>query len=187
MDVARTVAAAAGGDESAWGALVERYGGLVWSVVRSHRLEDATAADVAQTTWLRLVEHLGRLREPEKVGAWLASTARHEALRSLRTAARTVPTEEDELDVGTDQEPPAITGMLVAERDELLWTAFAKLGGRCQALLRMLAADPPPAYEEISAALDMPIGSIGPTRGRCLERLRMRLENSGITDAPAGS
>src|SRR5258705_49296 len=96
-EVAELVRAAAEGDQAAWNGLVDRYNGLVWSVARSHRLAMADASDVVQTTWLRLVEHLGRLQDPERVGAWLATTARREALRALRHSARQVPTAEAEL------------------------------------------------------------------------------------------
>src|SRR3954447_6349402 len=93
-EVAELVAAAAEGDQVAWNGLVDRFNGLVWSVARAHRLGAADASDVVQTTWLRLVENLGRLQDPERVGAWLATTARRECLRTLRQSARQVPTEE---------------------------------------------------------------------------------------------
>src|SRR4051812_31229099 len=93
-EVAELVRAAADGDQVAWDELVDRYNGLVWSVARSHRLSSVDASDVVQTTWLRLVEYLGRLQDPERVGAWLATTARRESLRTLRQSARLLPTEE---------------------------------------------------------------------------------------------
>src|SRR4051812_49665265 len=118
------VHAAADGDQEAWDALVDRFAGLVWSIARAHRLSATDAADVAQTTWLRLVEHLGRIREPEKVGPWLAATARNECLRTLRVGQRTVLTAED-IEPG-DAVPPALDAALLAgERDAALWTAFA--------------------------------------------------------------
>ncbi len=179
-DVGQLVRDAADGDQAAWNRLVELYNGLVWSVARGFRLAPADASDVVQTTWLRLVEHLGRLQEPERVGAWLATTARRECLRTLRLSARQVPTETELLpDPGT--EAPLAAGLLASERDRALWTAFAGLSERCQALLRLLVADPPPSYEDVGAALDMPIGSIGPTRQRCLERLRGLAETAGVT------
>ncbi len=177
-EVAELVRAAAEGDRAAWDGLVDRYNGLVWSVARSFRLASADASDVVQTTWLRLVEHLGSLQDPERVGAWLATTARREALRTLRHSARQVPTEELP-DAGTDAQLDA--ALLVAERDRALWQAFGGLSERCQALLRVLVADPPPSYDEISASMDMPIGSIGPTRQRCLERLRGLAEGEGVS------
>jgi RNA polymerase sigma factor (sigma-70 family) len=171
--LAELVRDAAAGDQRAWEHLIGRFGGLVWSVARAHGLSQADAADVSQTAWLRLVEHLHRLRDPERVGTWLASTARHEALRTLRRARRQVPVGDDaELEEpGPPAESPEAR-TLAAERSDILWRAFAGLPPRCQTLLRVLMADPSPSYQQVAAAMDMPIGSIGPTRGRCLERLR---------------
>ncbi len=176
------VECAANGDEHAWQRLVDELGGLVWAVTRAHRLGDADAADVAQTTWLRLAEHLDRLDEPARVGAWLATTARHECLRVLRRSAQLVP-HGDELPELADDTPAHDSALLAQERDATLWTAFARLGDRDRALLRMLMADPAPSYEEIGAALGMPIGSIGPTRARALQRLRGAVECLGLTDS----
>lgn len=179
--VAELVRAAAGGDQAAFDRLVERYAGLVWSVVRAHRLGDADAQDVFQTTWLRLVEHLDRIREPGAVGGWLATTARHESLRLLRRAERTRPAPDELLDGVDERTEAGETRVLRAERDAALWEAFEELADRCRRLLRVLLADPAPAYEEVSAALDMPVGSIGPTRARCLARLREHLRTRGIS------
>ena len=166
------VAAAAQGDQQAWNELVERYSGVLWSVARAHRLDASDAADVVQTTWLRLVEHLPRIRNADSVGAWLATTARREALRTLRRSARYELSDE----VEAVAEPLDLAARLLRdERDAALAAAFARLPARDQGLLRMLALDPPPSYEEIGAALSMPIGSIGPTRGRAIERLRREL------------
>src|SRR4051794_4119543 len=117
-EVADLVRAAAEGDRDAWDALVDRYNGLVWSVARSHRLSTVDASDVVQTTWLRLVEHLGRLQDPERVGAWLATTARRESLRTLRHSARQVPTDEVP-ETPVDARPDA--ALLLEERDRALW------------------------------------------------------------------
>jgi RNA polymerase sigma factor (sigma-70 family) len=180
------VRAAGGGDREAWDELVARFSGLVWATVRAHRLSASDSADVVQTTWLRLVEHLDRLREPERVGAWLATTARNECLRVIRRGAREVPVaESDELDAG--RESGADLRLLTEERDVTLWRAFAALGERCQALLRLLIADPPPSYDEVSAALEMPIGSIGPTRMRCLEQLREHALRAGLAFEAGGA
>lgn len=181
------VLAAARGDQDAYDALVERFSGLVWAVVRAHRLRGHDAEDVFQTTWLRLVEHLDRIREPQALGGWLATTARHEALRVLRTGARAVPTATDELDLLDVVEPDHDARLVGDERAVALWRAVDGLAGRCRQLLRVLLADPAPSYEEVSAALDIPIGSIGPTRGRCLARLREDLTARGITAAVADS
>ncbi len=167
-------------DHAHWDELVERYSGLLWSVARAHRLSHADAADVVQTTWLRLVENLDRIRDPERVGGWLATTARRECLRTIRLRSRQEPTDDVDLFEEADA-VPVDQAILVEERDGLLWRAFRTLGERCQELLRLLAAPTEPSYEEISAALDMPIGAIGPTRGRCLEQLRVRLAGMGAT------
>jgi RNA polymerase sigma factor (sigma-70 family) len=175
------VDAAAGGDQHAWEAIVDRFSGLVWATARAHRLSRADAADVAQTTWLRLVEHLDRIRDPEALGAWLATTARHEALRLIRHGTREHPT--DEPDLFEEQSNEALDRHLLrGERDSVLWHAFATLSDRCKQLLRLLVSDREPTYGEISAALDMPIGTIGPTRRRCLERLRRHSELVELQD-----
>lgn len=184
---AALVRAAAGGDQAAWDALVQRFSGLVWSIARAHRLGAADAADVSQTAWLRLVENLGRLRDPDRVGAWLATTSRNECLRVIRRSGRQVPTDLDaQVDLEADEvaAPPVDTGLLTDERDAELWRAFSSISERCQALLRLLIADPSPSYEEVGALLDMPVGSIGPTRARCLDHLRRK---AGITLDPGGS
>jgi RNA polymerase sigma factor (sigma-70 family) len=175
--IERLVRDARAGDQRAWNALVNRYAGLVWAVARAHRLNDADAADVSQATWIKLFRSLGTLKTPAAVGAWLATTARRESLRCIQRSGRTEPwPEEREL---ADNGPDVDAGLLAGERDELVLRALAGLSERDQALLRMLSADPAPSYDEIGAALDMPIGSIGPTRARALERLRRKLAQLG--------
>ena len=179
--VAECARDAAGGDSDAWDALVERFGGLVWSVARSHRLSAADAADVSQTTWLRLVEHLGAITQPERLGAWLATTARRECLAVIRKRSRQVPVEDPgELSQAQLDEPPADGPLLQAEEHSVLAAAFGRLAERCQRLLRLLMVDPPPHYEEVAAALAIPIGSVGPTRARCLERLTREVKIAGL-------
>ena len=178
-DITRIVSAAANGDQGAWDQIVERYSGLLWAVVRAHRLSAADGADVVQTTWLRLIEHLPQIRNREGIGSWLATTARRECLRLLRSGGRCQPSDEMELLVDARADHAEIdSGLLTAERDAELWAAFSRLPARDQALLRLLAVDSPPSYQEISAALGMPIGSIGPTRARSLERLRRELSRA---------
>jgi RNA polymerase sigma factor (sigma-70 family) len=163
--------AASRGDQAAWAQIVARFEGLVWATARAHRLSHADAADVAQTTWLRLVENIDRIREPERLAAWLATTARRECLRHIRLHAREPATDEiDAFEAPTDEEP--LLDLMTAERDSALWRAFTRLGERCQALLRLLVSQDEPSYEAIGAALGMPVGAIGPTRMRCLEKLR---------------
>jgi RNA polymerase sigma factor (sigma-70 family) len=166
---------AAAGDQQAWDELVRGHAGLVWTVARLHGLSSSDAADVSQVTWLRLVEHIGGLREPERLSAWLATTARREASRVARAAALQVPMEEPpEGRPGAGQDDtPADSQVLLAERDALLWEAFGTLTPRCRELLGLLlVADDELSYAEVSQVLDMPVGSIGPTRARCLDCLR---------------
>jgi RNA polymerase sigma factor (sigma-70 family) len=174
------VTAAARGDQRAWNQLVQRYSNLLWAIARAHRLSTGDAADVVQTTWLRLIEHLPAIRSPDAVGAWLATTARRECLRTLRGTARCQPS--DNLDALVEPSTGDVDARLLREeRDASIRDAFERLPHRDQALLRLLTADPAPSYEEISAALGMPIGSIGPTRGRALERLRNELRAVGMS------
>jgi RNA polymerase sigma factor (sigma-70 family) len=181
MSLSELVRRAADGDEAAWSAIVDQFSSLVWATARAHRLSRDDAADVAQTTWLRLVEHLDRIREPERLGAWLATTARNECLRVIRRGAREQPS--DEADLFEAPADDTLDRLLVdPERDGALWRAFAALSERCKSLLRLLMADEPPSYEEVGAALGMPVGAIGPTRGRCLERLR---GTAGLAEALA--
>ena len=185
-EVGQLVRLAASGERAAWESLVERYEGLLWSVARSHRLDSASASDVVQTTWLKLLEHVDDLRNPDALSGWLATTARNECLRVLRHQARTIPTEDDR--IPEDSVPSNLDAQLLErERDAALWRAFATLSSRCQTLLRMLAADPAPSYDDVSAALGMPVGSIGPTRGRCLATLRRAMAGARITPAPPRS
>jgi RNA polymerase sigma factor (sigma-70 family) len=163
------------GDPGAWSHLVRKFEGMLRALVGRYRLSGADASDVVQTTWLRLAENLDRLQDPSRVGAWLATTARHECLRTRRACAREIPDEQPP--EPRDREPAAVDrGLLQADRNAELWSAFARLPARDQALLRMLLGTREPSYKEISTALAIPIGSIGPTRGRALERLRGELE-----------
>ncbi len=182
------VARAQAGDSGAWEELVARYTNLLWSVARSFRLDTADAADVVQTTWLRLVEQLGRITTPDALGGWLATTARRECLRTLRRRGRESFASDDSLfDVPDAGAVSAEAALIEHERDAALWAALHRLPPRCQALLRVLMADPAPSYDDVSVALDMPIGSIGPTRGRCLTKLREIAVAAGITGGFGGS
>ena len=186
-EAAELVVAASHGDRSAWERLVDAYVGLIWAITRSYRLSDGDAQDVSQTTWLRLVENIDRLSDPARVGAWLATTARRECLRVLRHARRQVLLAEwEEMD---DFDPGGVevdTALLRAEQDDAVRVALEQLPARCQALLGLLMLDPPPSYDEVSAALGMPIGSIGPTRGRCLHKLLDLIGDPRIGTGPGG-
>ena len=170
------VNAAGAGDQSAWNRLVQEFGSMIWAIARAHRLGDADAADVSQAAWVSLLEHITRLNNPAGVGAWLATTARRECLRVLRGGERRVLFGDDGPEPESPEPPPGDT-LLITERDEALWRSFSRLRATDQALLRLLTADPRPPYEEIAAALDIPIGSIGPTRQRALARLRDQLDS----------
>jgi RNA polymerase sigma factor (sigma-70 family) len=185
--VSTLVAAAQSGDSAAWSALVDRYAPLVWNVCWRYRLSQADAADVSQTVWLRLVERLDAVRDPEALAGWLVTTTRREALRVLAQARRQAPGGiAADLDIADDTEAtePA-RGLLTMERQEAVLAALAELSDPIRRLLLMLAADPPKPYSEISATLGIPIGSIGPTRMRGLERLRRSLAARGMVDVPA--
>ncbi|MFC9503075.1 MULTISPECIES: RNA polymerase sigma factor [unclassified Streptomyces] len=185
-DAGALVQAAADGDAAAWKALVEGLSPLVWSVVRAHRLSDADAHEVYQTAWFRFAQHLGRIREPGKAGAWLASTARNECLKVIRSSQRLTLTDDPQLldrvsEEGTPEQSLLDSEEAAAqsERVRRLWQEFEELGERCRQLLRVLMATPPPSYQDVSAALGIAVGSIGPLRQRCLRRLRARLEARG--------
>jgi RNA polymerase sigma factor (sigma-70 family) len=174
----RLVHRAARGEQRAWDALVREFSGMIWALARAHRLHEANAADVAQATWIRLLEHLDRIDEPACIGAWLATTARRECLRVIRDGNRAIPYGDDAPEYEAPDMAPG-EALLISERDSALWESFSRLRPTDQALLRLLMAEPRPPYEEIAAALDMPIGSIGPTRQRALARLRRELDRQG--------
>lgn len=167
------VPAAREGDQHAWDTIVDRFVPLVDAIIRGHRLSEADGDDVSQTVWLRLVEHLGDLREPDALPGWIRTTTRHECLRLLAARGRVRPVDPQD-DAGLDAvaEDTTDTGVLDAERAQVLREALAELPEARRALLLLLLADPPVAYDEISRLLGMPIGSIGPTRARALDQLR---------------
>src|SRR4051794_2438416 len=174
-DVAALLDAARRGEQAAWDALVADYNNLVWSIARSFRLDSADAHDAVQMTWLRLVENLNRIADPDRLAGWLATTARRECLQLLRRSGRERPAGEDALSDVADPGAPVDAALLTDERDGALWRAFRLLGERCQRLLRVLMASPPPSYQDVSVALGMAVGTIGPARQRCLDQLRRRI------------
>jgi len=165
------VVRAANGDHAAWNALIDEFGELVWATTRAHRLSDADAADVFQITWMRLVEKLDGIQDPTRLGGWLATTARNESLNVIRRAVRLIPRSDDLPDLPSGDPHPA--ERLSTEQTALdVQVALGRLRPRDRALLRMLTAEPTPSYAEISAALGIAVGSIGPMRARALIRLR---------------
>jgi RNA polymerase sigma factor (sigma-70 family) len=174
IEVADAVRRAAAGDKGAWNSIVESFSQLVWSIANAHRLGPADAAEVTQTTWVRLIEHIDRITQPEHLGGWLATTARRESLRILRLRSRETLTDDDIVISEMALFPAPETAVLERDRNRRLWAAFEKLSERCQSLLQLVVVVAPP-YLEVANALGMPIGSIGPTRARCLEQLRRLL------------
>jgi RNA polymerase sigma factor (sigma-70 family) len=187
--IAALVAAAAVGDGSAWNELVDRYAPLLVSVVRGFRLGAAETEDVAQTVWLRLVEHLHSLREPEALPMWIITIARREAIRYLTVARRVSPydpLEPSAVSQLPDDAKEPDEDLARAERRDALLSALAELPSRQRELLLLLVEDPPLSYAEISDRTGIPIGSIGPTRGRAVDRLRRTSALRAHQDRPDG-
>lgn len=179
------VAAAACGRADAWVLLVRRFAPLVQAVCRQCGLPRHDAEDVAQTVWLRLVEHLGRVREPRALPGWIRVTTRHEALRQAGRSRRTGPV--DALLVGelvAGQGDPPDVELLAAERHAALLEAMAELPENQRRLLELLTVDPPLSYADIAARLGIAVGSIGPTRSRALQRLRRNPVLDATSDRP---
>jgi RNA polymerase sigma factor (sigma-70 family) len=176
-DVVLMVRRAAEGDRRAWEGLVDQYARLIWAMTRDFKLMESDAADVAQATWLRLLEHIDQIEHPAHLGSWLATTARRECLRSLAARKRVVLVQDDVVLTDVVAVGPEIDEHLLAdERARAVRQAVSCLPRRWQRLLELLMADPPVSYAEISDELGLPVGSIGPTRGRCLARLRALLQ-----------
>jgi RNA polymerase sigma factor (sigma-70 family) len=189
------VTRARNGDQRAWDHLVERYAPLVWSLCHRYQLSRADAEDVHQTVWLQLVSRLDKIRDPDALAGWLATTTRRECVRALCAArgphaADSVPDAEaipDQRATTAEQE------LLVAERHAVLREALARLPPCCQRLIGKLIEDPPLTYAQISASLGIPVGSIGPLRGRCLDKLRgdpaiaalINADAAGVSDPPS--
>ena len=174
LSVTDLLTRARNGDRQAWDVLVQRFVPLIWSICRRHQLDNADANDVAQNVWMQLVQALEMIRDPAALPGWLATTTQRECGRILRAArrprnaayapaAQTIP---DEHARAAEQD------LLAAGRHAALREAFGQLPPGCQQLLTLLTADPPVPYAEISAKLGIPAGSIGPTRRRCLDKLR---------------
>jgi RNA polymerase sigma factor (sigma-70 family) len=181
--VVALVTRASGGDPEAWHELVDRYAPLVYTICTRYRLSNHDIEDVGQNVWLLLVEQLGKLREPAALPGWLATTTARECLRVVTAASKT-----DRLSMGLDDSVLFVDDavideeLLLAERNAALRAAFAELPSRCQQLLSMLIGDPPHSYTEINAKLGIPVGSIGPQRARCLDRLRRSSSLTALGD-----
>ncbi|MEV6634611.1 sigma-70 family RNA polymerase sigma factor [Actinoplanes sp. NPDC051470] len=171
-DLSELVKASIDHDEDAWNELVRRFAGLVAYVIRHYRLSAADTQDVSQLVWLRLVEHLGQIREPAALPGWLATTTRHECERYLRVNGRSVAVDPMTMREDRSAAPEVDEMLLAVERRQVLLDGLGELAPQQRELLLMLSADPPYSYAEISRILGIPIGSIGPTRSRVLEKLR---------------
>ena len=179
-DVSALLSAAAAGDQLAWNEIVSRFEGLVWSIARGYRLGAASTDDVVQTVWLRLAEHCRRIRQADRLAGWLATTTRNEALRVLRGQQRSEPVEDLDdyiADPGVDLD----AGIIGLEETREVLCAFEVLDSDTRMFLRLVCADPPLDYKTISELSGRPIGSIGPTRARCLEKLRRELARQSRT------
>jgi RNA polymerase sigma factor (sigma-70 family) len=181
------VESAVRGDVAAWNELFDRFDPLVRSVCRRYRLSPADTDDVSQAVWLKLLEHLGDLRNPRALPGWITTTTSHQCLREVDRRRRVVAvnpldTERTELDPWTLTSRASTDGdiddaLIREENRKAVQADLAGLSAKEQGLLLRLMADPPVPYSEISRELDMPIGSIGPTRARCLSKLR---KGSGV-------
>jgi len=166
------------GDDQAWRSLVDSHAALVWSIIRTFAIGRDAHDDVFQAVWLRLAESMDGIRQPDRLASWLARVARNEAIGVYRSRQRVAPHEDVGQDLHVTTEPAA--ALMVSETQQVVRAALDRLGGRCQRLLTMLVASPPLTYEEVSELLDLPIGSIGPTRARCLEKLERTVEIRGL-------
>jgi RNA polymerase sigma factor (sigma-70 family) len=164
--------AAQAGDRSALDVLVAELSPLVWHVARSSGLDRTSAEDVVQTVWLALLRHIDRLSEPRALAGWLITTTRREASRVRQRGSGQVELSSEITDQLPTTDPSPETEVLRGERDRQLWTAFHELTQRCQELLRLTVLAGRAEYRAVAEALHMPHGSIGPTRGRCLNALR---------------
>jgi RNA polymerase sigma factor (sigma-70 family) len=189
LAVADLVARARNGDKQAWDALVERYAPLIWSICRRHGLGDADAEDVGQNVWLKLAGQLEKIRLPAALPRWLATTTRRECgrIRRVPPGSRDTGQAPDAQTIPDDDARTAEDELLAAERHAALREAFADLPPCCQQLIALLTESPPPSYAQISARLGLPAGSIGPNRGRCLDKLRRHPAITALTNPDAGT
>ncbi|RJQ78030.1 sigma-70 family RNA polymerase sigma factor [Pseudonocardiaceae bacterium YIM PH 21723] len=169
---------AAQGDEKAWAELVAWYERLLWSVARGYRLCQDDVEEVCQLTWIRLSERLGQIREPAKLAGWLATVARREAMR-LAMDRNAVPVEDTQLEslVAEPVEPPEF---LHSDRNRQLWLHFHALSERCQHVLRLLMYSPEASYADMGRSMGLPVGSVGPTKTRCLRTLARKLTKAEV-------
>ena len=173
--IADLLAAARLGSDEALGQIVTEHSPLLWHVVRATGLSPGDAEDVMQTVWLQLLAHMDEIRAPAALTGWLVVTARREAWRVRAAGRRQLPSDHEALDELPDLAAGPQEQVLAEDQRRSLWLAIGQLSARCQELLRIVAFVPRPDYAAVAADLGMPVGSIGPTRGRCLAKLRALL------------
>ena len=178
--MANLLSAARAGSEDAIGQIVTELSPLLWQVARSAGLGPGDSEDVLQTVWLRLVAHLEEIHSATALTAWLVTTTKREAWRVRAAGRRQVPADQESFAELPDEGPGSEEQVIVHDQQRALWAAIGRLSARCQELLRIVAFAPRPDYAAVAAALGMPVGSIGPTRGRCLAKLRALLAESPL-------
>jgi RNA polymerase sigma factor (sigma-70 family) len=180
--IAGLVSAARDGSEDALGQIVTEFSPMLWHVARAAGLSPDDAQDVVQTVWMSLLSHLDDIHTPGALAGWLATTTRREAWRVRGAGRKQVPADQNWLAELPDRGPGSEELAIIGDGRRALWSAIGQLTPRCQELLRIIAFVPRPDYRAVAAELGMPVGSIGPTRGRCLAKLRALL-----ADDPEGS
>jgi len=172
------------GEQQAWDALVERYSPLIWTICRRHRLSDADAEDIGQSVWLQMVRQLDMIHDPAALPGWLVTVTRRECLRVLQVTRKplTAGYVQDADNLPDKEARTAAEELLAAERHAALREAFLDLSPSEQRLIALLIEDPPVPYAQISARLGIPAGSIGPTRSRCLDKLRRHPAIASLVD-----
>ena len=179
--IGELVAAVRDGESEAWNEVVRRYAGLVAAVARRHRLQECDVADAVQNTWMRAVERFDTLREPDRLGAWLAAVTARESLALIRRAQREPVAGEELPDAPAPGPGPEATAVL-ADARRAVARSLDTLDERWRRLAGELFIDPDRGYRQVAQAMGMPVGSIGPTRGRLLRELRLRLEEAGYCE-----
>lgn len=168
-----------GGEEEALADLVQTMTPVLWHVVRAYRLSASQAEDVIAVTWFQLIHAHAQIRDPRCVGGWLTTTARREAWRTVRTDGRTAVLDREALDLVLPRQRSAEADVQYAADCDRLWQAVDGLPDRCRRLLRIVAFERRPHYAQLAVDLGIPVGSIGPTRSRCLAKLRVALLAQG--------
>jgi len=170
--MADLLSAARAGSEDALGQIVNELSPLLWQVARSAGLSQGDAEDVLQTVWMRLITHLDGIHDAGALTGWLVTTTKRESWRVRAAGRKQLPADQDVFADLPDKGPGSEEQVMLEDQRRELWAAIGMLSRRCQELLRIMAFAPRADYATVAAALGMRVGSIGPTRGRCLAKLR---------------